>query len=71
VYFPFPIAVLTNLLDSFQGYFVSAEQNMVVAECKIQNDASVDVSNDGRLLVTLLPTGRLRSTDMLGTQLNL
>jgi hypothetical protein len=71
VYFPFPTAVLTNLLDSFQGFFVLAEQNMVVAECKIQNDASVDVSNDGRLLVTLLPTGRLRSTDMLGTQLNL
>lgn len=43
---------------------------MVVAECRIQNDASVDVSNDGRLLVTLLPTGRLSSTDMLGTQQN-
>jgi activator-of-BECN1-regulated-autophagy protein 1 len=51
--------------------FVLAEKNVVVAECKIQNDASVDISNDGRLLVTLLPTGRLRSTDMLGTQLNL
>lgn len=38
---------------------------MVVAECKIHNDASVDVSNDGRLLVTLLPTGRM-VTAMLG-----
>lgn len=38
---------------------------MVVAECKIHNDASVDVSNDGRLLVTLLPTGRM-GTAMLG-----
>lgn len=66
--------MLTDLLDSFQGFFclfVLAEKNVVVAECKIQNDASVDISNDGRLLVTLLPTGRLRSTDMLGTQLNL
>jgi activator-of-BECN1-regulated-autophagy protein 1 len=39
---------------------------MVVAECKIHNDASVDVSNDGRLLVTLLSTGRMSSTAMLG-----
>jgi hypothetical protein len=38
---------------------------VVVAECKIHNDASVDVSNDGRLLVTLLPTGRM-GTAMLG-----
>ncbi|PSN35645.1 hypothetical protein C0J52_22041 [Blattella germanica] len=44
----------------------NAEKNVIVAECKIHNDASVDVSNDGRLLVTLLPTGRLSSTAMLG-----
>ncbi|KAJ9599762.1 hypothetical protein L9F63_026388, partial [Diploptera punctata] len=44
----------------------NAEKNVVVAECKIHNDASVDVSSDGRLLVTLLPTGRLSSTAMLG-----
>ncbi|PNF35022.1 hypothetical protein B7P43_G12139 [Cryptotermes secundus] len=43
----------------------NADKNVVVAECKIHNDASVDVSNDGRLLVTLLPTGRL-GTAMLG-----
>lgn len=42
---------------------------MIVAECKIHNDASVDVSNDGCLLVTLLPTGRLSSTAMLGMDL--
>lgn len=44
----------------------NAEKNVIVAECKIHNDASVDVSSDGRLLVTLLPTGRLSSTAMLG-----
>ncbi|KDR15571.1 uncharacterized protein LOC110833496 isoform X2 [Zootermopsis nevadensis] len=44
----------------------NAEKNVIVAECKIHNDASVDVSNDGHLLVTLLPTGRLSSTAMLG-----
>ncbi|XP_069677207.1 uncharacterized protein [Periplaneta americana] len=45
---------------------ISNEKNVIVAECKIHNDASVDVSSDGRLLVTLLPTGRLSSTAMLG-----
>lgn len=38
----------------------------MVPECKIHNDASVDVSNDGHLLVTLLPSGRLSNTTMLG-----
>jgi activator-of-BECN1-regulated-autophagy protein 1 len=46
----------------------SAEKNVIAAECKIHNDASVDVSNDGRLLVTLLPTGRM-GTAMLGMEL--
>jgi activator-of-BECN1-regulated-autophagy protein 1 len=44
---------------------------VIVAECKIHNDASVDVSNDGRLLVTLLPTGYLTATAKLGIYLTL
>ncbi|XP_067007818.2 serine-rich adhesin for platelets isoform X2 [Anabrus simplex] len=44
----------------------NAEKNMIVPECKIHNDASVDVSRDGRLLVTLLPSGRLSITTKLG-----
>jgi hypothetical protein len=48
-----------------KNFSFSADKNVVVAECKIHNDASVDVSNDGRLLVTLLPTGRM-GTAMLG-----
>ncbi|XP_071454094.1 mucin-19-like [Hetaerina americana] len=42
------------------------EQNVVVPECKIHNDASVDVSTDGRMLVALLPPGRLQINTMLG-----
>ncbi|XP_046401670.1 serine-rich adhesin for platelets-like isoform X2 [Ischnura elegans] len=42
------------------------EQNVVVPECKIHNDASVDVSSDGRMLVALLPPGRLQINTMLG-----
>ncbi|XP_018336537.1 uncharacterized protein LOC108745023 [Agrilus planipennis] len=34
-----------------------AFKNVVVSECKIHNDASVDISNDGNILVTLLPSG--------------
>lgn len=43
-----------------------AEKNVVVGECKVHNDASVDISSDGKLLVTLLPSGRLSITTMLG-----
>lgn len=43
-----------------------ADKNIVVSECKIHNDASVDISNDGKLLVSLLPSGRLSITTMLG-----
>lgn len=52
-------------MDLFAG-----EANGVVAECKIHNDASVDVSNDGHLLVTLLPSGRFSVTTMLGKAIN-
>lgn len=47
-------------------FFVSAEKNLIVSECKIHNDASVDVSKDGKLLVTLLPAARICVTTMLG-----
>ncbi|XP_046987687.1 uncharacterized protein LOC124591436 [Schistocerca americana] len=44
----------------------NAEKNVIVSECKIHNDASVDVSKDGALLVTLLPSNRMCITAMLG-----
>ncbi|KAG8226902.1 hypothetical protein J437_LFUL007816 [Ladona fulva] len=42
------------------------KQNVVVPVCKIHNDSSVDVSCDGRLLVALVPPGRLQINTMLG-----
>ncbi|XP_015600345.1 uncharacterized protein LOC107270141 isoform X2 [Cephus cinctus] len=42
------------------------EKNVVVRECKIHNDASVDISSDGKLLVTLLPFGRLSVSTTVG-----
>lgn len=40
---------------------------MVVSECKIHNDASVDIATDGTVLVTLLPSGGyLNVTNRLG-----
>lgn len=48
---------------------ISAEKNVVVRECKIHNDASIDISADGKLLATLLPSsGRINMTTMLGKQ---
>lgn len=45
----------------------SADKNVVVSDCKIHNDASVDISQDGNLLVTLLPSGGyLNITNKLG-----
>ncbi|KAL1457954.1 hypothetical protein WDU94_008134 [Cyamophila willieti] len=44
----------------------NSQKNVVVKECKIHNDASVDISKDGQILVTLLPSGRLSVTTMLG-----
>nr|XP_018898162.1 PREDICTED: uncharacterized protein LOC109031219 isoform X2 [Bemisia tabaci] len=41
-------------------------KNLVVADCKIYNDASVDISSDSSLLVTLLPSSRFGFTCMLG-----
>lgn len=41
-------------------------KNIVVSECKIHNDASVDIASDGSMLVTLLPGGYLNVTNKLG-----
>ncbi|XP_063838629.1 uncharacterized protein LOC135087769 [Ostrinia nubilalis] len=38
-------------------------KNVVVQKCRIHNDASIDISKDGRLLVALLPVPRLRHTN--------
>eukprot|EP00092_Neocalanus_flemingeri_P104080 GFUD01133263.1.p1 GENE.GFUD01133263.1~~GFUD01133263.1.p1 ORF type:complete len:866 (+),score=189.92 GFUD01133263.1:273-2600(+) len=42
-----------------------SEQNIVVKEAKIHNDASVDISEDGSLLVTLVPSN-LPMTTVVG-----
>jgi hypothetical protein len=42
-----------------------SEHNIVVREAKIHNDASVDISSDGRLLVTLVPSN-LPMTTLVG-----
>lgn len=55
----------------FISFFIIALKNVVVSECKIHNDASVDVATDGTILVTLLPSGGyLNVTNRLGTQCN-
>jgi len=43
----------------------NGEQNIVVKEAKIHNDASVDISEDGSLLVTLVPSN-LPMTTVVG-----
>ncbi|XP_051154473.1 probable serine/threonine-protein kinase DDB_G0282963 isoform X2 [Leptopilina boulardi] len=42
------------------------EKNVVVRECKIHNDASIDISADGTMLATALPSGRINATTTLG-----
>lgn len=45
----------------------NALKNVVVSECKIHNDASVDIASDGSVLVTLLPSNSyLNITNRLG-----
>ncbi|KAJ2953718.1 hypothetical protein O0L34_g1341 [Tuta absoluta] len=41
----------------------NSTKNVVVQRCRIHNDASIDISKDGRLLVALLPVPRLRNTN--------
>ncbi|KYN00117.1 Activating molecule in BECN1-regulated autophagy protein 1 [Cyphomyrmex costatus] len=43
-----------------------SEKNVVVRECKIHNDASIDISTDGKLLATLLQSGRINVSTTLG-----
>ncbi|XP_076633080.1 uncharacterized protein LOC143347604 isoform X2 [Colletes latitarsis] len=43
----------------------NSEKNIVVHECKIHNDASIDISSDGKLLAALLP-GPFNVTTTLG-----
>ncbi|XP_028037332.1 activating molecule in BECN1-regulated autophagy protein 1-like, partial [Bombyx mandarina] len=50
------IVLLTRLL-------FSGKKNVVVQRCRIHNDASIDISKDGRLLVALLPVPRMRNTN--------
>ncbi|XP_063972497.1 uncharacterized protein LOC135160180 [Diachasmimorpha longicaudata] len=42
------------------------KKNIVVKECKIHNDASIDISSDGKYLATLLPSGRFNVTTAVG-----
>lgn len=49
------------------NFYIAANINVVVQKCKIHNDASIDISRDGRLLVALLPAQRMRNiTHRLG-----
>ncbi|XP_014232544.1 uncharacterized protein LOC106656237 isoform X3 [Trichogramma pretiosum] len=43
-----------------------AQKNIVVKECKILNDASIDISNDGALLVTLVQPTRMHPITTIG-----
>ncbi|XP_057325160.1 uncharacterized protein LOC130667536 [Microplitis mediator] len=43
-----------------------SEKNVVVRECKIHNDANIDISSDGKYLATLLPSGRIHMSTTIG-----
>lgn len=36
----------------------SGESNVIASSCKIHNDASCDISSDGRLLATFVPSAQ-------------
>ena len=38
--------------------FISGECHVIAPSCKIHNDASCDISNDGQLLATLVPSAQ-------------
>ncbi|XP_012529388.1 putative uncharacterized protein DDB_G0282133 isoform X2 [Monomorium pharaonis] len=75
-----PVGIPFNPALEIQSYRVQAwdfsngdipditdsEKNVVVRECKIHNDASIDISTDGKLLATLLQSGRINVTTTLG-----
>ena len=51
------IFTFVNLLTSII-VTVSGDANMIVPQCKLHNDSSVDISQDGRLLTTFVHTHR-------------
>ncbi|KAL3283034.1 hypothetical protein HHI36_006193 [Cryptolaemus montrouzieri] len=56
-----------DISDSVVPVISNPLKNVVVGECKIHNDASVDIASDGSILVTLLPSGGyLNVTNRLG-----
>ncbi|KAK9888730.1 hypothetical protein WA026_000956 [Henosepilachna vigintioctopunctata] len=56
-----------DISDSTVPNISNPLKNVVVGECKIHNDASVDIASDGSILVTLLPSGGyLNVTNRLG-----
>ncbi|XP_044750242.1 uncharacterized protein LOC123310695 isoform X2 [Coccinella septempunctata] len=56
-----------DISDSIIPSISDPLKNLVVRECKIHNDASVDIATDGSILVTLLPSGGyLNITNRLG-----
>lgn len=57
--------VLNSILYS-KYLCIIAEKNIVVHECKIHNDASIDISSDGKLLAAILPSGRTNVPTTLG-----
>lgn len=50
-------------------YVRLATKNIVVSQCKILNDASVDISKDGQLLVALIPPPNTRNYGSLSHRL--
>ncbi|KAJ8680468.1 hypothetical protein QAD02_016255 [Eretmocerus hayati] len=41
-------------------------KNVIVRDCKIQNDASIDISSDGALIAALLPSSRTNPMTSIG-----
>lgn len=54
-------------MNNFQ--FNIAKKNVVVRKCKIHNDASIDISSDGKYLATLMPTEGISLLTTLGNYL--
>lgn len=45
-------------------FLFTAQSNVVVAKCRIHNDASVDISSDGNLLAALVPVESSHSVNL-------
>ena len=50
-------AVVTVQCRANRGLF-SGESNLIASSCKIHNDASCDISGDGKLLATFVPSAQ-------------